>query len=440
MKNFIRKGCIPAAICSLTIITSAAYGAGFAVMEQSVKGLGNAYAGGAAAAEDASTIFYNPAGLTRLPGTEFIAGVHSIIPYARFRNEGSVHATGLPLTGTDGGDAGNTILLPNLYYSNRVNDRLSAGLGVFVPFGLNTEYDSSWVGRYHAVESDLKTLNVNPAAGYRLTEKLSVGAGLDLQYVRAELSNAIDFGTIFGSLGVPGMVPQGNDGFVKLKGDNWSWGYNIGALYEFTDNTRTGIAYRSRIKQKLDGTADFSGVPSPNPTGRFQDTGIRADATLPDTLSLSHWHNFTRAFAAMADITWTNWSTFNELRVKFANPLESDAVTTTQWKDRFRYSIGAVYTPGPWVFRTGVAYDKTPVPDAAHRTPRIPDGDRTWLALGLGYRLSEKTSLDMGYAHLLVKSPEIRKAAAGEDQLRGGLSGSYESKVDIISAEVSWHF
>ncbi len=440
MKNIIEKGCIPAIICGLTIIAGAAYGSGFTLMEQSVKGLGNAYAGGAAASEDASTIFYNPAGLTRLPGSEFIGGIHALIPYAKFRNEGSVHASGLPLTGADGGNAGITALVPNLYYSNRVNDRLSAGLGVFVPFGLNTEYDSSWVGRYHAVKSDLKTVNINPAAGYRLTEKLSVGAGLDLQYVKAELSNAIDFGTIFGSLGVPGMAPQGNDGFVKLKADSWSWGYNVGVLYEFTEDTRTGIAYRSRIKQKLDGDADFSGVPSPNPTGRFLDTGIKADETLPDSLSLSHWHNFTKEFAAMADITWTNWSTFDELRIRFDNPLESDAVTTSQWKDSFRYAIGAVYMPGRWTFRAGAAYDKTPVPDAAHRTPRIPDGDRTWLAFGLGYKLTEKASLDMGYAHLFVKDSEIRKTPAGEDQLRGGLSGSYESKADIISGQVSWVF
>jgi long-chain fatty acid transport protein len=425
---------------ALIFMCGSVYGGGFAITEQSVKGLGNASAGGAAAAEDASTIFYNPAGLARLPRAEFIAGVHAIVPYARFTNEGSVHATGLPLLGTNGGNAGRITPVPMLYYSNRVNDRLSAGLGVFAPFGLHTEYDPFWVGRYHAVESDLRTLNINPAAAYRFTERLSFGAGLDFQYIRAELSNAIDFGTIFAALGIPGMVPQGNDGFVTLKGDNWAWGYNAGVLYEFTRGTRTGIAYRSRIKQKLDGDAEFTGVPAPNPTGRFLNTGIAADAILPDTLSLSHWHTFSEDFAVMADVTWTNWSTFNEIRVRFANPLETDAVTTTQWKDTFRYALGTVYMPGPWTFRAGVAYDKTPVPDAARRTPRIPDNDRVWLTLGAGYKLSDTVSVNLGYAHLFVKDYEIRKTPTGEDQVRGGLSGSYKGKVDIISAETSWVF
>ncbi len=423
----------------MLVMCSTAFGGGFAITEQSVKALGNASAGGAAAAEDASTIFYNPAGLTRLPADEFIAGVHAIMLSAKFRNEGSVHATGLPLLGTNGGDGGALSLAPNLYYSNRVNDRLSAGLGVFAPFGLHTQYDASWVGRYHAVESDLKTVNINPSAAYRLTEKISLGAGLNLQYIRAVLSNAIDFGTIFAGLGIPGMVPQANDGFVTLKADNWAWGYNAGVMYEFSRDTRTGIAYRSRIKQKLEGDADFS-VPSPNPTGRFLDTGVHADITLPDSLSLSLWHNFSDDVAVMADVTWTNWSTLNELRIRFDNPLETDAVTTTQWKDTFRYSLGAVYKPGPWTFRAGVAYDKTPVPDAAHRTPRIPDNDRIWIALGTGYKLSENVSVNAGYAHLFVKDPEIRKTPTGEDQLRGGLSGSYDAKVDIVSAEVSWVF
>jgi long-chain fatty acid transport protein len=239
---------------------------------------------------------------------------------------------------------------------------------------------------------------------------------------------------------MPGMVPQGNDGFVTLKGDSWAWGYNAGALYEFSQDSRTGIAYRSRIKQKLEGEADFSGIPVLNPTGRFLDTGIKADATLPDTFSLSHWHKLFKYFAVMADVTWTNWSTFKEIRIRFDNPVENDAVTTTQWKDSFRYGIGAVYMPGPWVFRTGLAYDKTPVPDADRSTPRIPDGDRTWVALGVGYKFSEEVSVNAGYAHLFVKDPEIRKTATGENALRGGLSGSYEGKVDIVSAEVSLVF
>lgn len=431
--------CICAA-CAFIFHGSYAAAAGLAIMEQSVKGLGTAFAGGAASADDAATIFFNPAGLPLLPGSQAVAGMHFLFPSAKFKNQGSSHLTGQAMSGDEGGDAGSMIPVPNLYFSHRFNDRLSAGLGVFSPFGLSTTYDSTWIGRYHGIESDLFSLNINPTVAYRVTDKLSLGAGLNAQYLKAKLSNAIDFGTIFGALGAPGFAPQRNDGFVTFKGDSWAWGYNLGALYEFTNETRAGIAYRSRIEHTLGGEAQFVGVPFPNPTGRFSNTGINADVTLPDSLSFSIRHKFSEEWAAMADITWTNWSTIDELRIRFDNPAESDAVTTVHWKDTFRYSLGAAYTPGAWTFRGGVAYDQSPVPDAAHFTPRVPDNDRIWLAGGVGYKINDRISINTGYAHLFVEDPETRKTATGEDRFRGGLSGSYDCSVDIISAEISWEF
>lgn len=417
-----------------------AAGSGYAILEQSVKQLGTAYAGGAAAADDASTVMYNPAGLTRLPGSQLTAGMHVVFPSARFKNRGSTHLTGQPLTGGDGGNAGSPLAIPNLYCSRQLNDRVHIGLGLFTPFGLSVQYDPDWAGRYHAIKSDLISLDINPVLAFAVTDKLSVGAGVSAQYIKAELSNAIDFGAIFASLGAAGMAPQQNDGHVTFKGDSWSWGYNLGMLYRFSADTRAGVAYRSDIDHTLRGDADFSGVPLNNPTGRFVDTGVKSYATVPDNLSVSLWHNFTGKLAAMADITWTNWSKFDELRIRFDNPVESDAVTTQKWHDTIRYALGAVYAPGPWAFRAGVAYDESPVPDAAHRTPRIPDHDRTWITCGGGYRVSDRVSVDVGYAHLFVKDAEISKTPTGEDRLRGGLSGSYQSSVDIASAELNWKF
>lgn len=428
------------AVSAALFASGNAYGAGYAVIEQSVQRLGMAYAGGAAAADDASTIRYNPAGLTRLSGAQTVAGAHVVLPSARFENRGSSHLTGQPLTGGNGGNAGNTLVIPNLYLSRQLGDRVHIGLGAFSPFGLSVEYDRAWVGRYHAIKSDLISLDINPALAWAVTDKLSLGAGFDIQYIKAELSNAIDFGTIFASLGAAGAAPQQNDGYVTFKGDSWSWGYNLGLLYQFNAATWAGVAYRSDIDHTLRGDADFSGVPSGNPTGRFLDTAVRSYATVPDTVSVSLWHNFTRSVAAAADVTWTNWSKFDELRIKFDNPAETDAVTTQRWHDTLRYSLGGVYLPGPWVFRAGVAYDESPVPDAAHRTPRIPDNDRTWVTGGVGYRFSDTMAIDLGYAHLFVRDAEINKAATGEDRLRGGLTGTYQSDVDITSAELSWRF
>lgn len=428
------------AMASLVTLNGSAAASGYAVLEQSVKGIGTAYAGCAAAGDDPSTVFYNPAGLTRLAGSQAVAGAHLVVPSVRFRNEGSTDLTGQPLLGGQGGNAGTLLKVPNLYASHQLNERLYLGLGVFAPFGLSTEYDRDWVGRYHGIKSELVSVNLNPALAWAVTDKLSIGAGFSAQYIKAELSNAIDFGSIFASLDAPGFAPQQNDGFVTFEGDSWSWGYNAGLLYQFTQGTRGGVAYRSEISHTLRGSADFSGVPAFNPTGRFADSDIQADATTPDTLSVSLWHDFTGRFAAMADATWTNWSKLSELRIRFDNPAESDAVTSFRWKDTMRYSLGAVYAPGAWAFRAGAAYDESPVPEERYRTPRLPDNDRIWIAAGVGYRASQSVSLQAGYAHLFVRQAHTGKTAEGEDLFRGALNGSYRSNIDIVSAEVYWRF
>jgi len=433
------KGVSLFVLCIVFISTGSALGAGFALIEQSGTGLGNAFAGGAAGAEDASTIFFNPAGLTRLGGRQVLAGAHVVTPYVKLYNDGSDHVTGGPLLGGNGGNAGETRVIPNLYYSRKVTDSFFVGLGVNSPFGLATEYDKGWVGRYHAIESDLVTVNINPSLAYKITDKLSIGAGFDIQYFKAKLSNAVDFGTIGFLLHVPGLLPQQNDGFVKLDGDSWGIGYNLGLLYEFSKNTRVGVAYRSAIDQDLDGTADFENVPSALKSS-FRDTKVKADITLPDSLSVSFFHQINPQWMVMADITWTDWKHFKDLTVKFDSN-QPAAVTSENWQDSYRYSLGATYMPNKnWTFRAGTAYDRSAVPDKEHRTPRIPDSDRIWAALGIGYKISDMFGVDLGYAHLFVNDPEIAQSPAGENLLRGGLKGTFDAHIDIVSAQLSLKF
>jgi long-chain fatty acid transport protein len=405
-----------------------------------MSGLGNAYSGGAASAEDASTIFYNPAGMTLLNGRQLILGTHIIMPSVKFHNEGSTHVTGQPLSGGNGGDGGVTKPVPNLYYSRKVSDKFSVGMGINAPFGLATDYNKTWVGRYHAVESDVMTVNINPSVAYKINDNLSFGAGFNVQYIKAKLSNAVDFGLIGYGKQIPGLFPQANDGFAELEGDSWGIGYNLGLLYEFSKNTRAGIAYRSRIKQDLEGDVDFSNVPDLL-KGTFKDGGIKADLTTPDNLSISLYHQINPQWAVMADFTWTNWSLFKKLAVEFDNPGQEDDVTTEKWQDNYRYSLGVTYTPCcNWILRAGTAYDTTAVESAKYRTPRVPDGDRIWAALGAGYRLSDMVSFDIGYAHLFVNDPEINKKATAEDEPRGALKGTFDAAVDIVSAQVVLRF
>lgn len=427
-----------------------AFSAGYALIEQGVSGLGNAYAGGSASALDATTIFFNPAGLTRLNSPQFVAAGHVIIPSAKFTNQGSTHIlqprTGIALSGDNGKDAGVLALVPNLYFSMPLSQRFVAGIGINSPFGLETDYGSTWVGRYHAIKSSMMTVNLSPTVAYKVTDQLSIGGGINVQYIKAELSNAIDFGTmdalgLFSPLRL-GLTPQGADGFARLKGDSWGVGFSLGVLYEFTKDTRIGATYRSRLKQKLKGDAEFTGVPSAlSALPVFKNGTIRSDVTLPDSASLSLYHNIDEKWAVMADLTWTGWRTFDELRIRFDNPAQPDSVVTTKWENSMRYSFGVSFKPiDTLTLRTGVAYDETPIPDAQHRTPRIPDTDRTWIAFGAGYKLTDRINLDFGYVHIFFKDAYTAKVPVGEDALRGGLNGTYKGHVDIVSLQMTYSF
>lgn len=432
-----RRPIAKAALVGAALSSSTALAAGFQLFEQSGSGLGNAFAGGAAAAEDASTIFFNPAGLTRLPGRQLIVAGHLIHVEAEFDNQGSTLGFApIPLSGDDGGDAGGIAVIPNLYFAMDVSPDLKFGIGTGSPFGLKTHYDAGWVGRYHALTSSLKTININPALAYKVNDFVSLGAGVDALYADARLSNAVDFGLI--ALGPAGS--QAFDGRAEVEGDDWGYGYNFGALFTITPSTRVGVAYRSKITIDIDGDANFN-VPAPlapgfAALGLFQETDANAGVDLPDFASVSVFHQLNPSWAVMADVTWTNWSRFDELRVQFANPNQPDAVTPQNWDDSYRYSVGATYQHNDaWKFRAGVAYDESPVPDE-FRTPRIPDEDRIWLSFGAQYRLCPTCALDFGYTHIFVDDPELDLTSLSA----GNLRGDYDSSVNILSVQYSHGF
>lgn len=429
----------------LSVFSQNLMAGGFLLFEQGVKGLGNAFAGGSAIAEDASTIFFNPAGITRLSGSQIEAAGYYIIPQAEFDDKGSTVTPvfgGAPLTGGDGGDAGVAAFVPNFYFAQEITDKFHAGIGISVPFGLATEYNRNWVGRYHAIKSELLTIDINPTVAYRLNQWLSLGAGISAQYIDAELTNAVDFGT-GGLIGGAPTVPQSLDGFVKLKADDWGWRWNFGILFEPIENLRFGLAYRSDIDYTLQGDANFktpaAAVPIAIGAG-LVDTDAKADIELPGHASLSAYWRLHKKFAIMADIFWTHWSELEELFIELDTG--TNVVTTLDWDNTFRYAFGATYYHNQnWTFRGGVAYDETPIPNNKLRTPRVPGNDRIWTTIGLSYRFSDKIGFDLAYAHLFVDEPKIRKTGLEtEDIPRGALRGNYDATVDIISAQIEIKF
>ncbi|HWU35049.1 MAG TPA: outer membrane protein transport protein [Methylovorus sp.] len=396
-----------------------AHAAGFSLIEQSVSAMGNAYAGAAASAEDASTVYFNPAGMVYLPGSQLVVGAHAIRPSGHFNNEGSVSALGRPGTG-EGGDVGSWAVVPNLYYSHVLTPDVRLGISLNAPFGLKTEYDKDWIGRFQAVKSELKTYNINPAVAFRVNERLSVGLGVSFMYADAELTRAVNL--------------VSSESTANISGDDWGYGFNLGAIYAPASDTRIGITYRSRVVQHLEGTVKFGPALAAN-NGK-----ISANLDLPESVSVSAIHHVNEQWELLADISWTRWSQFNELRILNSNGTVL-SLTPENWHNTMRYSLGVSYRYNPqWKLRAGIAYDEEAM-NTADRTPRIPGNDRLWLTLGAGWDFSEKDRLDIGYAHLFLKDARIddnqSSAAAG---FNGRITGSYDSSVNIVSIQWSRRF
>ncbi|MGH8615273.1 MAG: OmpP1/FadL family transporter [Gammaproteobacteria bacterium] len=444
---------IAATMCTIGVValSSGVIAGGFALFEQSVKGLGNAFAGSAAVAEDAATLFFNPAGLTRLHDSGIDAASHLIIPSLSFQDRGS-HLNqavgGAPITASDDGDGAHLALIPNLYYAHSYDERLKFGAAVNVPFAFLTDYEAGWQGRYHALRSDGMAINLNVSAAYRFNELLSMGVGFDAQYIDATFSNALDFSTLCldnpasaPACGVFGLSTPGQpatDGHVEFSGNDWSYGYNIGLLLEPTNATRIGVHYRSHIQHEVGGEADFT-VPVPAfaaATGAFQDTGANATLDLPDSLTVSAYHPLGDRWAVLGDITWTHWSRFDQVVLRFDNPRQPALVTPQDWDDTFRYALGVTYHPERrLILRSGLAYDETPIPNPHLRSPRIPDQDRVWLTFGASYQYSEALSIDVGYAHLFIDD-----AAVDNTEVITGhvLTGDFKGEVDILAVQLVW--
>jgi long-chain fatty acid transport protein len=502
----VKRFCPP--IISIVLVACAVvsiaqtYAGGFALNEQSVSGLGTAYAGGAAQAEDASTIFFNPAGIALLSQGEFQLGGQFVMPQATFTNEGSRYdlpkspANGLPLSGGNGGDGGVDHLLPNIYLSQPVfrspqYGDLSVGIGLTVPFGLETDYRPGWVGRYVALRTKLTTFDIQPTIAYRLFDKLSFGASLDIQYASARLTQAIDFGlagaqitgqfeqalpALLAAQGVPaaaipsvvkatlqaynnaGFVPGGRDGISEVTGDDWKVGFTLGAIFEywkgdersFFQDGRFGVSYRSGISHTLKGNASFRDVPSLTASGApvqfpqpnalqdiFFDQNATGQLDLPEIYHFSLYQRFERQFAIMGDISWTRWSSLQSVPIVFQSAATPSTVLQLNYQDTVRYAVGFEwYATKNLILRLGFAYDETPIQSANFRTPRIPDNNRYFLSTGLRWSPTHFMDIDLGYAHLFMHDPSVDFTDGQGHELRG----KFDAAVDIVSASVTFRW
>ena len=415
-----------------------AHASGFALSEQGTKGLGGAFAGAAATADDASTVYFNPAGMTRIGGSQIVAASHIVASSIKFTDTGSTSGS-TPLTGGEGGNAGVLGFVPNLYYVRDISSSMKFGFGLNAPFGLSTEYDDSWQGRYHAIHSAITTTNLNPSIAFKANDKLSIGAGINLQHTDVELTNAVDLRRI-----VSGTSAQDGDAKVKVSGNDWGYGYDVGVLYEISGTSRIGVSYRSKVDYVLEGDAKYTPTNATATAllagiqagGNLVDTTVSSKTTLPESLSLAGFRQLTPFLSVAADATWTRWSRQKELRIAF-DSVQADSVTPQGWKDTWRYGLGVNWTPvNAWSYRAGIAYDQTPVPNAELRSPRTPDNSRRWLAFGSTYKYSKAFTFDFGYAHNFYGHTTINNT----DSSGHLLSGAYKIYGNIFSGQINWVF
>ncbi len=406
---------------STLLLSTSAMAAGFHLREQSAAAQGNAYAGATAGAENGSYAYYNVAGITRQKGMQVNMGGTYIAPRATAKNVRGQ-------SGERGANVENVVhaaISPNGTVSYQLNDKAFAAIAANSQFGMITKYDPEWVGSDHGITSDLKSGTITPMFAYKATDKLSLGAGVQMQYVWAHLTSS---NTLAPGVRVNNITTNGND---------FDMGYQLGALYEFTDSTRVGVGYRSEINHKLKGKMKSSG----SPISLFNDRTnqkISAKLTTPAMLSMGVYHDVNEKWAVMAEYQRVFWSSFQNLTFKSQNGGYTISNVKENWRDTNFYSVGTSYMlDNQWKLRLGLAYDQSAV-RYAHRTPRIPDSDRIWYSAGLGYQYNENLSFDIGYTYIQAHKAKMNTAVTQNSGYNA--SADYSNSVKVFAFSLNYAF
>ncbi|GGC76863.1 OmpP1/FadL family transporter [Undibacterium terreum] len=419
---------------ALAALSTSALASGYRFGSQSVSAQGTADANGAEA-NDASTIFYNPAGMSRLEGTQFMVGATVVVPHSTYTDAGSTRFTRTPAGGTAASDyVPDSVTAPSLYLSHQLNDRWTVGVGMFVPYGTKINYGNTWTGRYALSDIKLESVAFNPSASFKLNEHHSFGFGISAEYMKASLGQAVDIpGSVAALAGTPtsaALVKQiialgGNpaalaavhDGHGSNSGKDWGFGFNLGYMFTLDESTRFGLSYRSSVVHSLEGNTiwDFSSVTTDPVVNKVlaasshrANSAALVDLRTPETLSGNVFHRLNDRWDLMADVTWTRNSRMGDVHIQFPGTTEGDEVIRQQWKNTTRVSIGANYHYNDSLtLRGGLSHDQSPVPNDTLRHAGFPDSDRTQFSLGLNYKLSPKSSIDVAYSYLDFKDAPL---------------------------------
>ena len=406
------------AVCA----ASAAQAAGFMLTEQSAGSLGRAYAGVGVDGTDISGVFYNPATMILHPGTQIQAGFVAVGLDLAYENDNGV---------TENGQY-NTQAIPFGYISHQMTDNMWVGLAMTVPFGMGTEYDSNWELAQRGISAEVLTFDFNPNVAWKISDKLSLGAGMSIQYASADLK-------MKNVVGQSSNLPVTADG--EIDADSIAWGWNVGLMWSPLDNLRFGLSYRSEVHHHADG--DFT-IDNPRvhtggtsiPVNPSPDSLLRALLGTTDgnaSLSTPAWAMATAAWdvndlvSLYATFRWTDWSSFDELDIHYstvAGPMTEKVVN--KWQDTYLFSVGTdLRFTNWWTFRAGIGYETSPIDDPTTRTAIIPDADRWWFALGSSFKATENLQLDVSAAWL---------HGTGERDLYKDVGGTKDGRFDKLDA------
>ena len=449
-----------------------AHASGYHFGTQSVSAQATANAS-AAEATDATTLFYNPAGMTRLQGTNFSGALNLVAPSVKYNNASASYPTQpyaaqpLPngvtvpaglnrssaVSGSTSGKLTDDLLaVPHMYLTHQLNDRVTVGVGVYVPFASSTEYQRDSVLRYNVNQTSLTTIDINPTVAFKLNDQHSLAIGLIAQHADASLRQYANFGgsanPALNSL-IPGVGGgHGNsDGYADVEGKDWGFGFNLGWMWEIDPTARVGVSYRSAIKHSLKGTADWT-TPATlagqaAASRGYIDSDVRVDIKTPESLSVHGFKQLDSKWAVMGDVTWTRHSRFDSLSINYGQPKSApysasnfagqtaDKTTLVpDWTDTWKVAVGATNQySAPLQLRFGVAYDQSPVPDEEHRLSTMPDNDRIWLSFGGKYDLNKNSSINATYSYIHIKNSKAK--------VNGYCGGATAGAVNCVSSYVN---
>ncbi|WP_110647937.1 OmpP1/FadL family transporter [Salinicola peritrichatus] len=399
----------------------------FQLQEQSVSGQGTSWAGRASNVQDATIVFGNPAGMSFLDRAQLTAGTHYIDASSDIRNQSGSQPQGMTgLTQTTGSEDGDMIphkAIPFGYYVQPLDDRWSFGLGVYAPFGLITDYNDDFKGRYFGNYSEVEVITAQPTLSYRFNEQFAIGVGITYNTINGELESKTPNPTAPSAAG---------DGTVNVDGDDEAWGYNIGLIYRPVESTTLGLTYRSKVDYTLDGDIhadNVFGYPDQNARG---DASL--DITLPETIDFSVTHQLDDRWTVMAGATYIRWSRFDELVVD--NNLNIPVEEQQDYEDAWQYSAGLSYQPNPqWVFRGGIAYDESPIKDSV-RTVRVPSADRTLVSIGAGWTPIPDLTIDAAYSYIW----EDRADVDLQDENGNSYQAEYDNSLNLFGVQATYRF